>query len=137
MKKHTNRTLKSIVIASFITGIIGTSTDVKASTQPDSTKQNKPAITYSGEKDKLLMFSVDYNNINGEPFHLELTAEGHQLLYHGKFTDKNFHKKLYLKNEPDDCKITFTLRNKKEVHKETFRINKLRREEMELVVVSL
>lgn len=137
MKKHANTTLKSTVIVLLSTFLVGVSTNAKASLSSDTLNKPQVAITFAGENEKILAFNIHYDNREGKPFLLELTADGHELLYQEKFNDKNFNKNLYLQNEREDCKLSFIIRDKKEVYKQTFHVSKLKKEQKDLVIVKL
>lgn len=95
-------------------------------------------IKYVGIVDNKLVFEVEYKNVSGVPFILEIRdADGFEF-YTGKFKQKNFRKKYAIdKSELRNTSISFVLASQGNVHQQEFDINASSRVVEEISVVKL
>ncbi|MDB5247721.1 MAG: hypothetical protein JWQ40_2115 [Segetibacter sp.] len=80
-------------------------------------------ITYSGVKDKALIFKVDYKNESSENFQLIIRNEQNDIIYARKYDGKPLNTDIYLSDVPEDCKLTFVIRSGKKEFSQAFAIN--------------
>ena len=134
MKKKTwTSNLKRVVLASGLAIALTTAviTSAKANTI-DTTKSN---IEYVGTTDKGIVFNVSYDNPTGEKFDLVIKNAFVDIVFHQRFDDVNFSKKVVLVKEPGDAHLTFAIRTpNKDVSSQSFDIRTTARVVEDVVV---
>ena len=81
-------------------------------------------IKYAGTSNDKILFAVEYSNVNGEPFTVELKDGDGYVFYNNHFKDKKFKKFFAIdKSELDRASITIQVANKNGVQKQVFDVN--------------
>lgn len=72
------------------------------------------SVKFIGEsKDNGVVFDVDFSNLKGQNFTLEISNNQDENIYRQSFSDVNFHKTIMIKKDSDTPgKVTFLLRSK-------------------------
>ena len=113
VKLYSAALLTSIIL---IVGIF----DAKANDK--SGKANSEAITYVGFKNNILTFNINYLSQTEDRVVLELSDEQGDILYRKVYKDKEVNKNILLKNNGENCMLTFTIRSAKETITQKFNI---------------
>ena len=113
VKRYSAALLTSIIL---IVGIF----DAKATDK--SGKANGEAITYVGFKNNILTFNINYLSQTEDRVVLELSDEQGDILYRKVYKDKEVNKNILLKNNGENCRLTFTIRSAKETITQKFNI---------------
>lgn len=142
MKKQSFRVLfNNFVVAAGIAvlAIVAAPVTSKANNSVDSVgvSSKKANIQYLGTYDNSVWFNIQYANPNAEKFEIIIKNEDNDVLYQGKFSDKNFSKKIKLIKDQDELKPTFIIRSKENQTEQAFAINTSTRVVEEIVVTKL
>lgn len=123
MKTQTATALRTSFTRLFAAGLLTASSFTAVQAQ-DTTKTPEAVIKYAGTVNDNLLFGVEYNNDNAQPFFVELKdAEGY-VFYSSRFKDKNFRKYFAIdKNEISKGSIIIQVDTKTGTSKQVFDIN--------------
>jgi len=80
-------------------------------------------ITYTGLKDKGLVFKVDYKNESAESFQLLIKNDQNDIIFAKKYDAKPLFTNILLSDVPEDGKLTFIIRSAKGDFTQSFEIN--------------
>lgn len=124
-------------IAAFV--LVAAPTVSKANNSVDSAgvSAKKANIQYLGTYDNSVWFNINYANPNAEKFEVIIKNEDNDILFQGKFSDKNFSKKVKILREQDELKPVFILRSQADQTEQRFVINTSTRLVEEVVVTKL
>ena len=113
VKRYSAALLTSLIL---IVGIF----DAKANDKTG--KATNEAISYIGLQNSLLTFNVNYLNTTEDRVVFELSDEHGDVLYRRVYKDKEVNKNIFLKNDGEKCRLTFTIRSAKETITQKFDI---------------
>ncbi|RFM29948.1 hypothetical protein [Deminuibacter soli] len=145
MKKQSFRVvLKQVLMAAGIAAVVTLALPAssKANTYNNSvdsvgTSVKKAEIQYLGTYDNSVWFNINFANPNANKFEIIIKNDENEVLYQGKFSDKNFSKKVKILKEQDEMKPTFILRSQDNETEQRFVINSATRLIEEVVVTKL
>ncbi len=145
MKKQSFRVvLKKVLMVSGIAACVVLSIPAtsKANTNNNSVDsvsvaEKQANIQYLGTYDNSVWFDVKYANPRAEKFELIIKNEDNDILFQGKFSDKNFSKKIKIVKEQDELKPTFILRTQGKELEQSFVVNTTTRVVEDVVVTRL
>ena len=95
---------------------------------------DKVQISYIGLTNDLMTFNVNFNNIRGENFVLELTGDHGEVLYQKTYNDTTFNKNICLKSAGEKCRVNFTVSACKHTFTQRFEIESQTRLVNEMIV---
>ena len=89
-------------------------------TSGDETSKNA-VIRYLGSDEEMFIFNVQYNNVLGDKFILEINDNSGNALFRSIYSDRVFYKKFKIPKEIG--KLNFTIKNIKDKSKYTFLVD--------------
>lgn len=144
MKKQSFRVvLKKVLMVSGIAAgvVLSLPATSKANTNNgiDSVNlvEKQANVQYLGMYDNSVWFNVKYANPRAEKFELIIKNENNEILFQGKFSDKDFSKKIKILKEQDELKPTFILRTQNGEVEQSFVVNTTSRVVEDVVVTKL
>jgi hypothetical protein len=144
MKKQSFRVvLKKVLMVSGIAAgvVLSLPATSKANTNNgvDSVNlvEKQANVQYLGIYDNSVWFNVKYANPRAEKFELIIKNENNDILFQGKFSDKDFSKKIKILKEQDELKPTFVLRTQNGEVEQSFVVNTTSRVVEDVVVTKL
>ena len=135
MKKHIANTFSK---ASFLFILFfPLSTTILFAAAGDNTE--KPAVVkYMGTINDQIVFQLNYDNKDGQPFYVTVKDAEGVTLYNAKFNEKNFSKQFrFYKSELGNADLLFTVATQNEKQSQTFKVATTSRIVEEVVVTKL
>jgi hypothetical protein len=120
MKKQLAKTVSTLLVAA----VVLFNASVFAGPRRSSNNLQGVNISYSGLREKQLVFKVDYKNELAQPFQIIISNEFNDIIHNQKYDAAPLNTTLLLSEIPESGKITFTLRTADKEFKQTFEINR-------------
>ncbi len=125
MKKQFTTAIEKKAFTFLVALVIIFSSAANSFALPDRAGNETKAaeITYTGLKDKALVFKVDYKNESSESFQLIIKNEENDVIFARKYEAKPLYTNIILSEAPEDGKLTFVIRTGKRDFSQSFEIN--------------
>ncbi len=107
-----------LLTAFFLASVL---THARAASPADSTVDNNGIIRYIGQDEEMLMFEVNYSNVSGDRFMLEITEGPQNVLFKEITGNRKYFKMFRIPKEFEN--IRFVIRDMKDNSKKAYLVN--------------